>query len=207
MPEWEKGRYISLLGDPIGRDGKPESALKSSFKNADGQALGLTSVLGVLSMIELINGDGSIDPFSGTVLGALNLGIRRKRETEFLKKNFGDAAITTKCIDTRPDSNTIPTLEKNGVGVLKTSKDYTSNVVSRTVMYPVFFSLVAPFSSDPRMLAITAITMLSGEFARDFSGIRRFNKVLSGDHVIVDMPKPKPVEEKVEALSFAGMQA
>lgn len=209
MPEWEQGRYISLLGDPIGRDGKPLSALKSTLSNTDGKTLGIATTLESALLTKFNTSLDEVMFYSLLTLASGAFFCRQGRdfETNCLTRIFNNAMLE-KCIDTRPDANVFPTLDKYVLKATEAKFLYCFMEVATPVLGVMLSGTLSGLVGMPQQLTAS----LSGypicaEMARALSGYNRFGKVLTGDHIIVDMPKPKPVEEKVETLSFAGMQA
>ncbi|PJB73471.1 MAG: hypothetical protein CO093_00500 [Alphaproteobacteria bacterium CG_4_9_14_3_um_filter_47_13] len=200
-PEWEKDRYISLLGDPIGADGKPEKLRTSFYKAADVQAVGLSIALSALLTTALQQSLETVLFFSA-VMVACNLSVlaEKGRNYEYerlMRSGFSRENIEEKCIDKKPDGRTALTLNRYGIPVEEAKRFYL-------IDFGMNFTFnIATTCLSPAFGAMWTLGCL-GLYTREASGINRFNKVAKGDWVIVDRPAPKPVQEKKPALEWAG---
>lgn len=205
MPQWEEGRYVSLLGDPIGADGKPEPLHTSFYKAADFKTAGVAAVLSAMlnTAMQASPEMAALTAVVGNVMGLTFFRFCERGARYIAGAGFTVDDIDTKCIDIRPDRNTLPTLNRYGIPAHISKSAYGAvtllGLLNDTLHIAGSFNAMATLDSR--------ISIDSSMFMRGLNGYSLFDKVVSGEYVIVDMPKPKPVEEKVGALSFAGMQA
>lgn len=202
QPEWEKGRYITLTGDPIGPDGQPEKLRTSFYKAADIQAAGVATALTAVVAAVMGNPPVLILLIQGLIMATnlhtIALDRCSEKKAGFFDSGFSEEDIKTKCIDTRPDNKTPPMPERYRLAA--------KNVHLNSMM---MLGLGAMLNLSGSVLSgITAIGLLAGMaystlaltslHTRNALYAHRFNKVAKGDWVIVDMPKPKAVKETAQ---------
>lgn len=191
-PTYEEGRYITLMGDPIGPNG-PASPTdpKSFWKCPDIKTTGVVTAL--CATFNAAAGQPDADVLNATLMCAFFGGVdvlmwRAIQKIHMSFSGLKDAVNESKCIDTRPDRTTPPTLERYGLAahrVKKTSASLTGVLVAIDAL--AFFSKAAgsPIAAANFMANSTV------KYARILGAWKRFDKVSTGEWVIVDMPKPQ----------------
>ena len=104
-PQWEEGRYITLMGDPIKSDGKVFDAVTKTD---------LQSIVGGITCggtVDVYNDTFPMAAFSYSLIAYGVSRFVRLRNSDNLQVVFG-SALETKCIDTCPDEHTIPTSDR-----------------------------------------------------------------------------------------------
>lgn len=208
-PIFEPGRYITLMGDPIGPRG-PKPLLLSLPKRTEVQvavgALGLTALFNKVAIqaTELLSEEAAeMENLSAVTIGNL-VAVATTRAYEkhvFLPKNgFGKNLIDTKCIDTKPGPDTPPSTDKYGLQAQEARGDY--GIFAGVCAFLYGFSAVSTGSSDPLLLASG-----SGQLARIFSGYQRFDNIAKGKWQIVDMPEPEKAPEGQTQPKLAALTA
>jgi hypothetical protein len=186
-PKWEKDRYINFLGDPIGSDGKPASGISSlitpSFLNPAGSAVTLA---GLCKLAFQQGADLGLLAHAGfgVVLGYMH----QYAHSDSLRDIFKDA-FDNKCIDLKPDKNTIPSIHKYGASVEDVKDLYGKGVA----IHLLFLGIGLLASRHPVGLVFSQY-MVSG-LIEEIRIRSIFVKVAEGEAVIVDMPEPLRVME------------
>ncbi|HQX27391.1 MAG TPA: hypothetical protein PKX38_05570 [Alphaproteobacteria bacterium] len=193
-PVWEKDRYIDFLGDPIGSDGKHISGVSSVISPSVLHPVGAMGVLGTFHTLVFEENPHGVDAAMYFVIGAGWAFVKKLRNSDCLEQIFDEAA-KNKCIDTKPDEHTISTLDKYGLKAEEAASLYRLGIFLHSFLFS--FGLVAPNSYQARAISVIG----AGGIANDVRGYRRFNKIAKGEWVIVDMPEPLKVKEKVPVMS------
>lgn len=204
-PPYEKGRYITLLGHPIGPQG-PKPLATSFYERAEFKAGGIAVALTALFNDAVLNmaQERTVGIVSG--IGAGNLVdcfLCPSVEQRFLLgRIFNRHDFSEKCIDTRPDRNTVSTFDRYGLPARMARLKYA--------LLGGVFVCTDTVSSVTKMATgqnpIPSLMISASLYARLYSGYHRFNRVAKGDWVIVDMPEPEKQREGIPALTPAMTQ-
>ncbi len=204
-PSYEKGRYITLLGHPIGPKG-PKSLVTSFHERAEFKAGGVVVALAAVFNNAVLNMAQEQTVGIVSEIGAGNLLncflCPSVEQWLFLGRIFNRHDFSEKCIDTRPDRNTVPTFDRYGLPARIARLKYATlggafvcvNTVSSVA------KMVTGQNPIPNLMSSASLYM------RLYSGYDRFNKVAKGDWVIVDMPEPEKQREGIPALTPAMTQ-
>lgn len=208
-PIFEPGRYITLMGDPIGPRG-PKPLLLSLPKRTEVQvavgALGLTALFNKLAVqaTGLISEEAAeMGTLRTVTIGNLvAITMTRVFEKHAILSNHGfkKTLLDTKCIDTKPGPDTPPSTDKYGLQAQEARGDY--GIFAGVCAFLYGFSAVSTGSSDPLLLASG-----SGQLTRIFSGYRRFDNIAKGKWQIVDMPEPEKAPEVQTQPKLAALTA
>lgn len=190
-PEWQPGRYVSFLGDPVNAECKVPHFPFNIVNRTDLRILGIVGALGgVVAAIwkpEL----AGIAVADAALMGVGGSFAVAYAEGEILKNHFGMAA-DRRCIDTRPDKNTIPVIPAAATPVGRTIKSFKFQL---NFFGPLALACtVAAFATGMEFWAIP-MSVFTGCALRMYHGMRRFQKVRAGRYAIVEWPRPRPVEE------------
>lgn len=181
-PFWEEGRYLDVLGDPIGSDCKSDPGVMG-WKSPITQ----TCVLGELALVGLFkNLDYSLAVFPA--LGWAGGWVFKKVMREGLGEQFSKA-----CIDTKPEETAIR-LEEHKADAKKIVEACNRGLITMGALTGAGYMLVN-FGPGPYLLAAGSSVFLCYLEYRKI-----FNKIAKGEWMIVEMPRPLPQEEKAPVM-------
>ncbi len=199
--EWEKDRFITLDGKEIKRDGSIDGVLNRTFKSAETQTIGAGGA-GILVSSAMEDNHVFVASAPLFMLFGCYLSIREKeRQEKLLKTAFGEAALSTKCIDTRPDRNT-PPVSRINMELARVLKRSHALFVGLDSLALISITSIGTLLLDESFLISISMPTASfgGVLAHNISGYKRFKNIEENKWRIVDWPKPKKAEEKIPAM-------
>jgi hypothetical protein len=187
-PDWQKGRFLTLFGNPIGPDGEIPRYLDRN----DTVSVASTGLSGaVLVNFPAEEALSVTGVFSGVAL------FCSKQSKDFYERSivrmFGDATID-KCIDTKPDEQTAPTSKENMLRAEALAKIYgkgRNSYGGQLILLAGAGGLVTPIA------ACAGIATAGPFFWRAHDAHKRFDNVSTGKWAIVDMPKLEKAQQAV----------
>lgn len=184
-PPWEEGRYISLLGDPIGSDGKPVTGFMS-WKSPLTQNSVLSEVALGAGLINIFD----IYPIVYPVAGLVGARYFKKTARDRLSKKFSYA-----CIDTNPGKDAVRSEDQKALAQMMVEK---YNMARIAVAVPT--AMAIGLINDQAWFAL--LTGVSAWMPCILEHRRMFQNVAEGKWMFVEeMPRALPPEEHAPLMS------
>ncbi len=185
-PQWEEGRYITLMGDPIKADGKAFTAITESDMHS--MIAGLIGGGG----LGLLKGDTVSFMVFMTMLGGIVNKYRKSIYFDDLVEIFGEA-MNNKCIDTKPDGRI-----KSDPQDIILAERASANMRSRRISGIYAASVICAFTCYSSFYAGGVGAAIAGISAasQTTQAINRFNNIVEKKWIInPNWPEPKKAEE------------
>jgi hypothetical protein len=184
-----QSRYIHLSGDPVAVN----EPLKKTFYRAD-DFIGTLVAGGIAYGLnpEFKTGPDSLTSvFSVAESGAITMLLGR-----FTTKIIASRAqLEGKCIDTQPDKDAPPTGHKYALAAKRMQDMYRTLLMVRLGFDSVDLFTALNTHKNPGIALTNLALNATPYYTQQISGYRRFDRVINGKWMIVDMPTPEKLAE------------
>lgn len=192
-------RYIKFNGDKI-----HSSRLQAFAESVGVKAMGISALIaGTLTTAFNHEAATTIGNTAIALMGGfVALSSYECLSEPRILRPFSEDVIETKAIDTAPDEKTPPSVDKYGPSATQSKNMALFYTIFNTVISVLAPKLILPDKpSSEAMLgaALTAAPFFVVSITESLSAWNRFNKISTGEWVVVDMPTPEKIAEMEEA--------